>query len=414
MAEVSSASVAARRIMARADAVCPRDPVEHGVGRVVFSPEHVRAREALIGWAREAGLRAGIDAVGNLWFLPNGASEPRYLIGSHFDSVPRGGRYDGALGVLLGLEIAAERSGAGAPNDVGVVDFIAEESSRFGVGTVGSSVYAGTRSLEAALALEDDHGVAFADLRDGSWSTLPVRDGIDPRCLDCYLEVHVDQASELLDAGSALGVIGAIAAPTRWRVRVRGVQAHAGSAPMRGRHDALLAAADLIRAVNDIAASQASSELRATVGAIEVHPNAANVVAGEAAIIVDLRVLDADDALGFGGRLRSAVTEVTTARGVRVDVSELLHDRPARMDRAVGDGLRRAASAGRIASIDLDSWSAHDAMHVASLVPVGMLLVRNVGGVSHSPAEAVDVTDVDAALTVVRGAIERLSGGGRS
>lgn len=414
MAELSTVSTEARRIMRRADAICPRDPVEHGVGRVVFTPEHVRARERLVAWAAEAGLRPSVDAVGNLWLAPETGPGPRFVMGSHFDSVPRGGRYDGALGVLVALEVAAARCGAaGAPNDVAVVDFIAEESSRFGVGTVGSSVYAGTRTLQKALALEDTNGVAFGSLRSGLWSQLLQRDGLDPRVLEGYLEVHVDQATDLLYAGTPVAVVDAVAAPTRWRVRVRGEQAHAGSAPMAGRHDALLAAADLIRSVNELAGSHGGAELRATVGALNVQPNAANVIAGEAVLTVDLRVLDADDAVDYGGRLRAALTEMMARHGVTVEVYELLNDRPARMSQKIARALREAAAADGVQAASVNSWSAHDAMHVASLVPAGMLLVRNVGGVSHSPAEAVDVADVDAALSVVRGAVERLLAGGR-
>jgi len=414
MVESSTVSSAARRIMERADAICQRDPLEHGVGRVVFTPEHIRAREALVSWARDAGLRPSVDGVGNFWFLPASGSAPRFLMGSHFDSVPRGGRYDGALGVLLALEVAGDRCGpGGAPNDVAVVDFIAEESSRFGVGTVGSSVYAGTRSLEQALALEDSHGVAFGSLRPGLWTQLPEYDGVDPRVLDAYLEVHVDQATDLVDARAQVAVIDAIAAPTRWRVAVRGVQAHSGSAPMAGRHDALLAAAELIQRVNALARSHVGSELRATVGALDVLPNAANVIAGEAVFIVDLRVLEVDDALTFGGRFGAEVSDVMARHGVTIEVRQLLSDRPAQMDGAIAEALAEAAAAANVAAIGVSSWSAHDAMHVASLVPSGMLLVRNVGGVSHSPQEAVDVDDVDAALKVARGAIERLSGSGR-
>ena len=409
MPEVRSDARAARRVMERLDALCERDPVQHGVGRVVFTPEHIRARERLVAWGREAGLEASVDTVGNLWLTPISPSEPRFLMGSHFDSVPRGGRYDGALGVLLALEVAAERNaGEEAPRDVAVVDFIAEESSRFGAGTIGSSVLAGHRSLDQARELADRHGVAFGSLRQGLWTHLRQDSEATLAAFAGYLEVHVDQATELLDAGVGLAPVGAIAAPTRWRVVISGTQAHAGSAPMRGRSDALVAAADVIAAVNRIAMQTDGQEIRATVGSIDVQPNAANVIAGEVTLIVDLRVLRYDDAAVFADLLAAAVHEVIVQRNVAVEVREVLSDRPARMDPRITGALRRGATACGARFIEVDSWSAHDAMHVASVIPAGMLLVRNVGGVSHSPSELVTESDVAAALSAVRGAVTGL------
>lgn len=402
----------ARRIMRRADALCERDPVRDGVGRVVFTPEHIRARSRFVGWALEAGMRASVDEAGNFWFVPDGSRGVRFLLGSHLDSVPRGGRYDGALGVLLGLEVAASRcEGPDAPRDVGVVDFISEESSRFGVGTIGSSVFAGSRSLEAALAVTDAHGVAFRDVRQGLWADMPTGVSVEPDRLAGYLEVHVDQATELLDGGRPLAIIGAIAAPTRWRLTIHGQQAHAGSAPMTARRDALVAAADLIGLVNRRATEYGPRELRATVGAIDVRPNAANVVAGEVTIVVDLRVLDVGDGHRYGSLLLDDIAAVSERRGVTIDVSQLLSDVPAQMDAGIARVLRDVADAEGVPVKQMDSWSAHDALHVARMMPAGMVLVRNLGGVSHSPSEEVGIRDVDAAYRVARGAVERLLGG---
>jgi beta-ureidopropionase / N-carbamoyl-L-amino-acid hydrolase len=395
--------------MERLDVLCERDPVEHGVGRVVFTPEHIRARERLVEWAREAGLEASVDAVGNFWLAPSSGVRARFLMGSHFDSVPRGGRYDGALGVLLALEIARDRNqGARAPQDVAVVDFVAEESSRFGAGTIGSSVAVGHRSLEQAFGLVDRHGVTFGSLRAGLWTNLRQQPSVDLSSYSGYLEIHVDQATDLLDAGAAMAPVKAIAAPTRWRVVIRGTQAHAGSASMRDRSDALVAAADVITAVNRIATRAEGREVRATVGAIDVQPNVANVIAGEVALIVDLRVLQYDDAKTFADLLANAVQDVTRLRNVAVEMSQVLSDRPAPMNPRITSALQAGASVLGRTFIDVDSWSAHDAMHVASVIPAGMLLVRNIGGVSHSPSELVAERDVAAALSVARTAVTGL------
>ncbi len=398
------------RVMRRADELCEGSSCVEGVDRVALTQEHVKTREQLVAWAEEAGLQASIDKVGNLWFTPKHGPGARLLMGSHSDSAPRGGRYDGTLGILVALEVASRRcTGPDAPNDIAVVDFIAEESTRFGVGTIGSSVLVQHRTLDAALGLTDALGTTFGNLRNRLWDKLPLINDAALIGLRSFLEVHVDQATDLLEAQSPLGLVVAIAAPTRWHIRVVGAQAHAGSTPMHERKDALLAAADLIQRVYQQAVRAAAGhEVHATVGKINVYPNAVNVIAGEANLEIDLRVLDVADGEAFGLELAQGIREVEERYKVTVEAAELVKDYPALLDNYIIKELESTADDLGIPLVRLNSWGVHDAVHMASVTPTGMLMVRNMAGISHNPLEAVDANDVGLVLQLAHAAAERI------
>lgn len=395
----------ATRILERLDAL----PGTHGVAvdRSAFSEAHAAARRRLVAWGADIGLRPALDAVGNLWLQPSTTRPRTLLLGSHLDSVPNGGRFDGAMGVLIALEVAGRAAMRGG---VTVVDFIAEESSRFGVGTVGSSVLAGKRALDDAFALRDHDGASFEALRSAHLTELATAPSPAAEAFDGYLEVHVDQAADLVRRDAEVGVVDTIAAPTRWTVRCTGQQAHAGAAAMAERHDALTAAAAVVLKTEALARSATGTEVRATVGRIDVEPNAVNVVPGVVELEIDLRSLDASSAAWFEARLSTELAALEAARGVRCELRPLMHDIPAAMASRLRAALSEAADDLGIHAASLPSWPSHDALHVATLIPAGLLLVRNVGGVSHSPAEAVTLDDLTSAFAVVERTVGALTG----
>lgn len=370
---------------------------DEGVERLAFGPGHIRARERVIEWGRGIDLTPHVDPVGNLWLLPAATVDRPLLVGSHLDSVPGGGRFDGALGVLMGLELASERAAARRGSaDVAVVDYACEESSRFGVGTLGSSVYAGRRRLEDVMHLKGFDGSTFREARADLWKDV---EGEAPAAESFagQIEVHIDQATELEEAGAALGVVLAIAAASRWRVNIVGAQEHSGAAPMPGRRDALLAAAELALFVRSAAQEVGSPGVRATVGRLVVGPNVANVVPGRAEAVIDLRALETADARRFGESLASRVREIEGSNGVTIDCDQIQADTPATLDLGLTELLTRCARSVDPGAIQTYSWSAHDSLHTAASLPTGMLLVRNRGGASHSPLELATVEDIDAA-----------------
>lgn len=396
---------AVERIMRRLGELAGSGP-GNAVDRVVFSDAHVEARRQLVRWAADADLHPQVDPVGNLWLLPNASPTRTMLMGSHLDSVPNGGRFDGALGLLIALEIAATRR---HERSIAVVDFIAEESSRFGVGTIGSSVFAGRRALEEAMALRDADGATFGLLRGPLWSEHAARAAPDPDRFSSYLEVHIDQATALTDLGAPVGIVDAIAAPTRWRVTCEGEQAHAGATPMSGRHDALAAAAEVVLQVEAIAREPRANEIRATVGRLDVRPNAVNVIPGAVAMTLELRALDVPSIDAFAERLQLALQGITDLRGVSVKLERLTLDTPRAMADEIVTACTKAAEELGVAAAVMPSWPAHDALHVSARMPAGMLFVRNEGGLSHNPAESVSLDDLEAVYSVAGRAVERLA-----
>lgn len=398
----------AERVMDRLNSLAGEDPKD-GVNRVVFTEGHLGARARLIEWATEAGFEPTVDPIGNLWLMPAEPAPRMLLMGSHVDAVPRGGKFDGTLGVLLALELASSfGEDAMLRGRIAVVDFVAEESSRFGVGTVGSSVFAGRRSLEEGFSLKDSKGVDFGGCRHLLWSDIGTSGAPPTSRFSGYLETHIDQARDLLNLKAPLGIVDAIAAPTRWRIVIEGVQAHAGAAPMDARRDALVAAAHLIVRCEAFGRDFEGGEIRVTVGQLDVRPNAPNVVPGSAEMIVDLRVLQAKHAEEFGALLEQMTTEIVRDREVTIEVDELLSDEPVRMDATLTNTLSAAARELGVEAPLIPSWSVHDALQVAAVLPSAMVTVRNRGGVSHSPGEDVNLNDIAAAYALIELAANRL------
>lgn len=400
------------RAVARCDAlgVPPYSDRADGLFRGYLSPAYLAAQDRLAEWMRDAGMTVRRDAAGNLVGRYDGthAEERTLVIGSHLDSVRDAGRYDGPLGIMLGVECVAALHARGRRMHfaIEVYAFGDEEGSRFPAAMLTSRAVAGTLD-PATLDTVDADGVALADaLRTAGLDVARFGEARHARAL-AYLEAHIEQGPALEAAGTPVGVVTGIAAQLRYRLTFHGVAGHAGTTAMPLRRDALAAAAELVLAAEH-AASGGSADLVATVGMIQAEPGAANVIPGRVVATLDVRALDPHVRDATARAILAAGEAAATRRGVTLTV-EPIHDLPASPCDPTLTGLLAAAmqEAGQ-RDTRLASGAGHDAMVMAALCPTAMLFVRCRGGVSHNPAEHVDPADADVALRVMLGFIERL------
>lgn len=367
-----------------------------------FLSEAMRGVHAdLRTWMQHAGMTVSIDAVGNIRGYYAGAQPdaPRLIIGSHLDTVPHAGAFDGVLGVVLGVELVELLVGRRFHFAIEVVGFSEEEGVRFGVPFIGSRALIGdVDETLIALAAEAIRAYGLDPAKTGEARVIGPAIG--------YLEFHIEQGPLLESLNLSLGVVTAIAGQSRLDVRFEGQANHAGTTPMHLRRDALAGAAEWIAAVEREAV--ANPGLVATVGKIDARPGAGNVIAGSAAMSLDVR--DTDDGVRTGAvaRLLDGAQQIAVRRGLKV-TSELRLDQPAApMDARLSEILAQAVRAGGHSDHRMASGAGHDAMIIAKQMPAAMLFLRSPGGISHHPDESVLAQDVAAALEVGAHFLEQL------
>lgn len=375
-----------------------------GANRPGLSRAEQGACELAAGWMRDAGLQVRWDPVGNLLgALPGRRPElPEVWTGSHLDSVPGGGRFDGALGVVAGLEATAVLARRGPlERTVRVVAFRDEEGSRFGLGCFGSRAFCGEVEREE-LELRDGEGRTRQEALRALGLELPLGGWLD-RAPGFFLEAHVEQGPRLAEAGAPLGLVTGIAGLARGSATFTGAPGHAGTTPMAGRNDALCAAAAFVLAVRQAASSIPGA--LATVGAIAVEPGATNVIPERAVAAVDARA----PSRGSFDRLLDSIA--AAAAGAGGDL-ELRRKEPVSMAPGPADVLRRELERLRLPAPELASGAGHDAGILAAAgVETAMLFVRSLaGGVSHSPEELTSEEDVVSCVRVLEGALAHLAG----
>ena len=362
------------------------------VTRLGLSPDEQRARDLVAGWLRARGGAVRRDPAANLYGRFGGAG-PAILVGSHIDSVPQGGRFDGALGVLCAVEAveALLDEGVRFKRPVEVVGWCDEEGARFGIGLFGSCAVFGRLPDRAALRA-DTSGVSIADaLRAIGESGDPVTAARPVSDFAAYLELHIEQGPRLATAGVALGVVSDIVGILHARVTVHGRQDHAGATIMTARADALAAASEMVLAVE--AAAQALPDAVGTVGEIAVRPNAKNVVPGECVFSLDLRARNEDTVETLTRDVRAAIRRIGDARGVKSTIDVLTRVPAVPLDTGLRDLFLRAAKAVGVDAPELFSGAGHDAENAQLAgVPTGMLFVRSTGG-SHNPDESAALDD---------------------
>jgi hydantoinase/carbamoylase family amidase len=370
-----------------------------GANRPGLSLREQEAHDLVAGWMREAGLDVSVDAAGNLFGRSPGTTESAEIwCGSHLDSVPQGGRFDGALGVVAALE-AVERLGPRA-RTIAVVAFRDEEGWRFGRGCFGSRALCG-RLRAGELETPDGDGVSIATaLRLLELGPIPASGSLE-RLPAAFVELHVEQGPVLDALGAPLGIVTSITGLARLQVDFTGHGGHAGTTPMARRRDALVAAARFVVAVKE--AADARDQAVATVGQLTVEPNAANVVPERVRLLVDARAPEPSTLSVLVGELEAAAGDAY--------VQHLGRLQPVEMHPDLRVTLREAVEELGLLAPQLPSGAGHDAGVLADAgVPAAMLFVRSgAGGVSHSPEEHTDDADVALAVDALEGVIGRLS-----
>ncbi len=368
-----------------------------GTTRTFLSPAMRRANDTVAGWMCEVGLRVSMDAAGNLRGVrySQRAGAKTLVLASHLDTVPDAGAFDGVLGVLLAIAVAEQLGDEALPFHLEVIAFSEEEGVRFGLPFIGSRALVGTLD-EAALRHTDASGVS---VRDGICSY-----GLDPAQLPAavlpaalaYLEFHIEQGPELDSEGLPLGVVEAVAGQTRYLLTFTGVAQHAGTTPMRLRHDSLAAAAEWIAEVERYA--RATAVVVATCGSLQVKPGAGNVIAGEVQATLDVRSTNDRAREDAVRHLLGTAQASGASRGVAVRAELRMQQAAVPLDRGLLTMLEDAVDSVGAPIRRMNSGAGHDAMIVAPHIPAAMLFLRTPGGLSHHPDETVLPGDVDLAL----------------
>jgi beta-ureidopropionase / N-carbamoyl-L-amino-acid hydrolase len=399
------------RIAADIDALASITEPSRPFTRRAFSPLFLEGRRYLETRFQSAGLETCIDASGNLIGRRAGKEPGRgtLMLGSHSDTVPDGGRFDGIAGVVAALEVARSlgERGITLAHDLEIVDFLAEEVSIFGVSCIGSRGMAGVRPPDwlgrkaGDLTLEEGLALVGGD-PEASGARTDIR---------AFLELHIEQGPLLETTHLDIGVVTAIAGITRIEVIVSGRADHAGTTPMTGRQDALVTAARLVLAIQDFGRTLAATpgHFAATVGEFEIEPNAANVVPSRVRMLLDVRAERRADLEEFQTLLDGAVQTVARETGVAISAPMVISDNPATpMDPRVIEALETACHATGASHHQMASGAGHDAAFMARICAAGMVFIPCAGGRSHTPEEWADNTDIALGAAVLLDAILRL------
>ncbi|HXE90113.1 MAG TPA: Zn-dependent hydrolase [Terriglobales bacterium] len=361
-----------------------------GVSRLGYSDADVAARAWVMDQMRAAGLEPRIDPAGNILARRAGtdAALPPILFGSHIDSVPNGGNFDGDVGSMSSIEVAhtLREAGKTTRHPLEVVIWANEEGVAYGKGLDGSRAAAG--QLMPGELEEVWNGVARADAirKVGGAPERIAEAQRKPGSFHCYLELHIEQGGTLDQAGIPIGIVEGIVAIDHYDVEIRGFANHAGTTPMPGRKDALLAASELALEVNRIVRSEPGRQV-GTVGRLLVEPNAPNVIPGRVRLTVELRDLSGEKIARLAESVRGAARAIATRTGTEIDMKLASHHEAALATPAVQRAIEQAADSLGLRHTRLPSGAGHDAQMMARLGPMGMIFVPSVGGISHSPRE---------------------------
>ena len=375
--------------------------VGKGVVRPAFSAADIAAREWLCARFEDAGLQTHMDPMGNVFGLADG---PSLLLGSHSDSQPEGGWLDGALGVIAALEVARTARVAGGPA-VSVVSF-QDEEGRFG-GLTGSSVWSGKTALSEADLATDYDGLSLADTR--AVVSALAKGWVDPAQFLGFIELHIEQGLTLDAAGEQIGVVSKIVGTREIPITFTGQQNHAGTTQMHLRRDAFQALSAFNGLLNDRMRNVVTPTTVWTIGHVTLHPNASSIVPGQVSFSMQWRDGDADRLKRMEQIVRETAQEVAQARGIEVAFGPMWALEPVEMDATLRAALEQGAEAVAQGKWRLmPSGALHDATNVARLMPVAMLFVPSIGGISHAFEEDTDEADLVVGVQVLARAVQAL------
>ncbi len=366
-----------------------------GVRRIAATDEDREGRDLLVTWAKKEDCKISIDQIGNLFCRLDGQNDrlAPVLIGSHLDSQPTGGKYDGAYGVMAGLETirAMNQNKVRTLRPIELVSWTNEEGSRFAPAMMGSGVFAGALTLSAALDSRDASGHTLGNslTRIGYNGTVPC----GGRPIHAYFEAHIEQGPILESEHKTIGVVEGIQGIRWFDCRLKGTEAHAGSTPMSARRDALVGAADFIGHINKIAMEH-TPDGRATVGEFQLYPNSRNVIPGSVQFTIDMRHPDSDILSKMAVGMDTTFKAVCSNTGLEGNLEEIWYSPPTSFDSACIDTVERAAHARGYTSRRITSGAGHDAKYMADICPTSMIFIPCKDGLSHNELEDAEDNDL--------------------
>jgi len=373
-----------------------------GVRRLALTDEDRAGRDLVTGWCREAGLTVTVDRIGNIFARRDGTDPARapVMSGSHIDTQPSGGRFDGNYGVLAALEVVRTLNAQGictvAPVEIAI--WTNEEGTRFQPVMMGSGVFAGVFDLEQTLGRTDlDGRTVGAELKRIGYAGAAPCGG---RPVGAYFEAHIEQGPVLEDTKNTIGVVTGVMGLRWFQVTVSGQDSHAGPTPMHLRRDAMLGAARMVEAVNRIAL-QHQPHGRGTVGHLRVKPNSINVVPGEVNFSVDIRHAEAGGLDAMEEALRTEFARIATEGRLEVAIADVSRFAPTAFDCGMVDAVREAAGRLGLPHMDIVSGAGHDAVYLARLAPTAMIFVPCENGISHNEIENASPQDLEAGCNVL-------------
>ncbi|MBN9382418.1 MAG: M20 family metallo-hydrolase [Chitinophagaceae bacterium] len=403
----------AENIVSRIHELAAVSETSPGITRRYGTAAALEAGSKVMGWMRAAGLQTRVDAIGNIRGLLSSpvAGAGTLVIASHIDTVVNAGRWDGPLGVLMGLDLLENVvcSGRKLPFHVELIAFCDEEGVRFHTTYLGSKVVAGSFEKEV-LDRKDEEGVSLGEAmhKIGGDPADLERDAIPPDQWLGYFEIHIEQGPVLYESKIPVGPVKAIAGQVRAEVIFKGMAGHAGTVPMDMRNDALCGAAEFVLALEGLARASEGG-LVATVGKLQITNAASNVIPGEVVCSVDIRSAD-EEVLSRGlTRCRGLVAEIGARRGLTVLLNVVQTSPPVICDARMNELLGRAIGAAGYEVLELVSGAGHDAVPISAVAPVCMMFVRCHKGISHHPLEHVEMEDLRAAIAVADDLLHQLS-----
>ena len=385
-----------------------------GINRLAFTDADWAGRQYIIDRMIDAGLSVEIDDFGNVIGYKIGKKPdlPAVMVGSHTDSVPNGGNYDGVVGVLSAIEVIRSMIDDGYEHDhtIAVVSFMCEESGRFGNATLGSKAMRGELTLQDLHHLVDKQGISLYEALKGR-NLNP--DGIETmaykRPVKSFTEIHIEQGEVLEHEQKTIGIVTGIAAPERFYVTIRGNADHSGATPMNLRHDALCGASKIILGIEEIASMQEEPPVVGTVGVVEVTPGAMNVIPGAVKLGVDIRSISKVARNSVVTLVKEFIDITAEKRGLSYTIETIAQDHPVEMHPAMIREIEEAVKSVGVEYMTIPSGAGHDAMHWAEVVPTGMIFIPCRDGISHNPAEFAEMDDIVTGAAVLDKVLRKLS-----
>ncbi len=385
-----------------------------GINRLAFTDADWAGRQYIIDCMTDAGLSVEIDDFGNVIGYKIGKKPdlPVVMVGSHTDSVPNGGNYDGVVGVLSAIEVIRSMTDDGYEHDhtIAVVSFMCEESGRFGNATLGSKAMRGELTLQDLHRLVDKQGISLYEALKGR-NLNP--DGIETmaykRPVKSFTEIHIEQGKVLEHEQKTIGIVTGIAAPERFYVTIRGNADHSGATPMNLRHDALCGASKIILGIEEIASMQEELPVVGTVGVVEVMPGAMNVIPGAVKLGVDIRSISKVARNSVVTLVKEFIDITAEKRGLSYTIETIAQDHPVEMHPAMIREIEEAIKSVGVEYMTMPSGAGHDAMHWAEAIPTGMIFIPCRDGISHNPAEFAEMDDIVTGAEVLDKVLRKLS-----